>query len=363
MGEMENSSFFFDTPEFPAAAARFVPTLIHRSESGFCDLFRVDRDGRFRTLKCLKPEYRGNPLYERLLRKEFEIGYLLSHPHICEYYAFISLEDFGNCIEMEWIDGRTLEEVISSESPSSALADKILDEICDALSYLHAKQVLHRDLKPTNILITHSGNNVKIIDFGLSDSDAHSVLKIPAGTINYTAPEIISGGAVDVRCDIYSLGLIMYRLTKKHRFVARKCSESKPANRYGSIAEVRKALRGNDRLFSGVLFILLIAAIALVPYLDTIRERLGHSQSAAPAVSDTVSIVSVPEDPAPSPDTAVVPSAPPAPLRPASSAHTPSAASPAASPSSVTPPAPSGEKAVSPEVIDELFRQATEMFD
>ena len=346
---MEENSAFFTAPDPIAPKVPPTPVLIHSSEHGFCDIFRIDRGGRFRALKCLKPEFRGNMLYESLLRKEFEIGYSLSHPHICEYYSLLPVDGLGNCIEMEWVDGRTLESVITQEKPDPVLCDKILDEICDALSYTHSKQVLHRDLKPSNILVTYTNNNVKLIDFGLSDSDTHSILKAPAGTINYTAPEILEGRKAEVRSDIYSFGLIMYRLTKKHRAVARKCSETKPGKRYASMAEVKKAIHSNGPLLSGVLFILMIAAMALIPYMDTIKGWFRRAP-VPPEVSAA---------PVPVPDTAISPkdtlqipvqtrTTPPVPVKKEKPA---------------TKLQPDKEKDVSPEMIDELFRQATDLFD
>ena len=211
---MGEPSFFFTDPPCGMTSVSELE-CIYQSESGPSMLFRTAREGKFRVLKALKEEHRADPFYQGLLRKEFEIGWELDHPGICKTLDFREVEGLGPCIEMEWVDGRTLETVISEEKPDSATCDKILDEICNALAYTHSKQVLHRDLKPSNILVTYTNNNVKLIDFGLSDSDTHSILKVPAGTINYTAPEVLEGGKADVRSDIYSLGLIMFRLSRK----------------------------------------------------------------------------------------------------------------------------------------------------
>lgn len=345
---MEDNSAFFQTPDSFVPEAALIPTPIHLSETGFCDIFRIDRNGRFRALKCLKPEYRGQMLYESLLKKDFEIGYSLSHPNICEYYALLPVEGLGNCIEMEWVDGRTLETVISEEKPDSAICDKILDEICDALAYTHSKQVLHRDLKPSNILVTYTNNNVKLIDFGFSDSDTHSILKVPAGTINYTAPEVLEGGKADVRSDIYSLGLIMFRLSRKHRGVARKCCETKPFRRYASMTEVKKAIHSKGPLLSGILFILLIASMVLLPYLDTVRGwfRRNPAPSEIPASEPASDTTDVPRDTLPIP----VP-------KQSGSPEPEKKSEPAADKKT------DQEQEVSPEMIDELFRQATDLFD
>ncbi len=342
---MEDSSTFFSTPDLTSQEGLSTLKLIHSSERGFCDVFRIDRGGRFRALKCLKPERRGDALYENLLRKEFEIGYSLDHTNICEYYSFTQVEGLGNCIEMEWVDGRTLEQVITEAHPTKELADKIVDGICDALSYLHSKQILHRDLKPSNILVTYKGDNVKLIDFGLSDSDMHSILKSPAGTADYTAPEILKGGTADIRSDIYSLGVILFRLSRKYYRVARKCCETRPAARYASAAEVKKAIHSNSMLYAGLAFIMLVAFMVLLPYLGENRKKSAD----IPVVSvDSTSNVSILEDDYYQTDSVSMTNIPAVP--------------------ETKKPAPKkkaadNKEAVDPSVIDELFRQATELFE
>jgi len=352
---MEDSSTFFTTPDISSQEGLSTLKLIHSSERGFCDVFRIDRGGRFRALKCLKPEHRGDALYENLLRKEFEIGYSLDHPNICEYYAFTQVEGLGNCIEMEWVDGRSLEEIISSAHPSKELTDHIVDGICDALSYLHSKQILHRDLKPSNILVTYKGDNVRLIDFGLSDSDTHSILKAPAGTADYTAPEVLKGGKPDVRSDIYSLGVILFRLSKKYFRVARKCCETRPAARYASAAELKKAIHSNSMLYAGLAFILLVALMALLPYIGGYKGRPAEPAGAV-APTDSTAAVSAPRDTAAAaqaaaPDSAGAP-------RPAAVPQPKAARRPG-----TTPPKDKVEDPVDASVIDELFRQATELFE
>ena len=333
---MDDTSSFLSSPDLPEREVVSQPQLIHSSETGCCELYRIDRHGRFRVLKCLKPAFRGNELYEQLLRKEFEIGYSLDHPHICEYYSFGKAESMGNYIEMEWIDGRTLQELLEADKPDGALAEKLADELCDALSYLHSKQVVHRDLKPSNILVTHKGNTLKLIDFGFSDSDAHSVLKVSAGTAVYTAPEVLKGNAADVRSDIYSLGLILAQLSRSFQRVARKCCEIQPWRRYASAAEVKKALHSRWPAFSGILFIVVVSAIVLAPYATKWFAR--EEPVAVP--SDTVAV----------PPVDTLAALPEAPIR-------------TAAPEKPKKEKPAPEATVDEATIDELFRQATELFD
>ena len=345
---IEDSSDFFSPSETDSKVDLATLRLIHHSEGGYCDIFRIDRTGRFRVLKCLRPEYRGNPLYENLLRKEFEIGYSLRHPGIVEYYGYSAVDGLGNCIEMDWVDGCTLAEAIENGQLSAAQEDKVLDEICDALSYLHSRQVVHRDLKPSNIMLTHSGNNVRIIDFGFSDSDTHSILKTAAGTVNYTAPEVLAGGKADARSDIYSLGLIIYAVSKRHRLVARKCCEKRPYNRYASAAQVKKALHGRSSLLAGVLLVLLLAAFTLYPYVERI---IRPGQEPLPA-ADSIQSATSPADTSSSLLPAVD-SAPDSAPTPASSNNAPKKA----------PSQPEEDIQVDASDIDAIFRQATELFD
>ena len=138
---------------------------------------------------------------------------------------------------------------------------------------IYSKQIVHRDLKPENIIITHNGQNVKLIDFGLSDADWFAVLKIPAGTRRYAAPELIGGKAVDCRADIYSLGCILKEMSPRYRKVAEKCAAGSAAERYRDIREVRKALKVNDnariwRIIEGVALVAVLAAVAVYLFSD-----------------------------------------------------------------------------------------------
>ena len=337
---MDDSSSFLLPPDSLSQTGSMPPRLIHSSGAGFCELYRIDRHGRFRVIKCLKPDYRGKDLYERLLRKEFEIGYSLNHPNICEYYSFYRSRHFGNCIEMEWIDARTLEALLQSEKMDNTLAGKLADELCDAISYIHSKQVIHRDLKPSNILVTHKGDTLKLIDFGFSDSDSHSILKVSAGTAAYTAPEVLKGSEADIRSDIFSLGLILSQISRSFLRVSRKCCQPHPWRRYASAAEVKKALHGHGPLFSGILFIAIVAAFALAPFVG----KLFPKAAVPPAPADTT--ITQPADTVKAP--VLEEAAPPSP--------------PAATPKPKAAK-PIQEETVDEATIDELFRQATDLFN
>ncbi len=370
---MENTSEFFDTPTGDALTSSGSREILRDSESGYCQLWRLDRGGRFRVLKCLKEEYRENPLYERLLLKEFEIGYSLSHGNICEYYSYFRDSELGNCIEMEWIDGRTLEEFLSEGKRDRAVYDKVVLEICSALSYMHAKQVIHKDLKPSNILVTFNGDNVKLIDFGLSDTDSSSILKTPAGTAVFAAPEVRSGGKASVRSDLYSLGMVMslFPVRKYSRIVRRLC-QTRPEARYASVQEVEKALKSDMPAVAGIVFIIFIVAMALVP----LFERWSRTNAPEPAAIPAPSVVpdqTVIPGPTGNPATSVIPGSTGNPAVPAPK-DTTLPSTPKSQPSSARKDGKDAKdtkdhkaakepKATDAHLIDELFRQATELFE
>lgn len=245
---------------------------IHESPESYSILSRMILGGKLVALKSLKPEYVGNPFYEGLLRKEYEIGRSLDHQNICPTLDFINIPNLGNCIVTQWIDGCSLAEwlrtnprrslSLSKRTDRSAIR-KILLELCDALEYLHRNQIIHRDLKPSNIMITRNGQNVKLIDFGLADADRYATFKNPAGTKDYISPEQMAGDSVDCRADIYSLGKIMQRMGVYSR-IAAVCAAEDRDKRYGSVAEVRSVILEKGKRRHWIAFAAIASVLAIV---------------------------------------------------------------------------------------------------
>ncbi|MFI3265692.1 MAG: serine/threonine-protein kinase [Rikenellaceae bacterium] len=262
-----SSSEFFATPTASNGYSRFE--LLR--ESGFNVLYSAERENKRFVVKALSESCRGDLLYESILRKEFEIGYSLDHPNICRTVSFERFEEVGNAIVMEWVDGRTLDRYIAEKQHTTQQLQRIIEQLCDALAYAHKRQTIHRDLKPQNIIITHNGDNVKLLDFGLSDTDSHTVLKEPAGSRKYASPELLRGDKIDSRSDIYSLGVIINELfegqrTAKISKIVTRATAYYPNSRYSDSQAVASALREGKIKFVYPLLALILVAIGYLFY-------------------------------------------------------------------------------------------------
>ena len=263
---------------------------IYTSRSGWNRLFRCHRHGKLHVLKTLQPMYKGTAFYEQALKKEFNIGYQLEHPHICRTLGWENVPSVGCCILLEYVDGVTLKEFMQQGKLTRPMAVKIINELCSALQYIHSKQIVHRDLKPDNILITHNGNNVKLIDFSLSDCDDYDVLKLPAGTRYYLAPEMLQPDvSLDLRADIYSLGVIIGEMAtalkdKQLAAVSRKCTRRKREKRYVSVVEVANAVTvpRRKRLYMGMVAAVLAGVVCVGAY-AVAGDLLPISVSSSPS--------------------------------------------------------------------------------
>ncbi|MGE5371876.1 MAG: Stk1 family PASTA domain-containing Ser/Thr kinase [Solirubrobacterales bacterium] len=170
---------------------------------------------RIVAVKVLKDELAGDKNFVMKFRSEAQAAAKISHPNIVNIYDVG--EDRGlNFIVMEYIEGCTLKEVIQKTAP---MADEEVIRnaamICDALTHAHAKGIVHRDIKPHNILVTSEGN-VKVADFGIARAVGGGTVTYSGmmiGSVHYVAPEQAQGDNVDARTDLYSLGCVMYEMT------------------------------------------------------------------------------------------------------------------------------------------------------
>lgn len=248
-----------DSSQFSDNQPRFEATEQVESQGATCDTFRVKLYGKLHFLKRLKAEYAGDIRYQEALRKEFETGYRLEHPNLVRY---LSLDK--DSILMEYVDGETLSQRLARTPDyfnEQKHTEKFVRQLLSALQYLHSHQVLHLDLKPDNILLTHINDDVKLIDLGFCYTDAFADTQ--GHTNAFAAPEQKAGGEVDVRSDIYAFGKILELLPDHSLYnkVIARCTADWPEDRYQSVGEILHDILHKRRYFLWVTVIVLLAAL------------------------------------------------------------------------------------------------------
>ena len=167
---------------------------------------------RYVAIKQIAAHLADDPKFVERFRHEAQVLAKLGDEavHVVNIYELVEDAEGGLYIVMEYVEGRTLETFLSSAPISPPAAVKLLAQIARGLRAVHEKGIIHRDIKPLNIIITPQGR-VKITDFGLAARSGGST-SMSMGTTKYMAPELFKGGPIDGRCDLYSLGFMMYEL-------------------------------------------------------------------------------------------------------------------------------------------------------
>jgi eukaryotic-like serine/threonine-protein kinase len=171
----------------------------------------LDRDV---AVKMLRLDFANDEEFIRRFRREAQSATSLAHPNIVNIYD-VGEENDLYYIVMEYVDGQTLKQYIQQNSPLRVEeALEIMSQLTSAISHAHQNHIVHRDIKPQNILVDRFGN-VKITDFGIamalsatSITQTNSVL----GSVHYLSPEQARGGMANKKSDIYSLGIVMFEL-------------------------------------------------------------------------------------------------------------------------------------------------------
>jgi len=224
--------------------------LVDRAEvllgsGGTADCYKRIVGNRAYCIKRPKPQYRSSDDYMNLFRKEFALGIELEHPNIVRYFDY-GEDEKGPFIKMDFVDGESL-ELFAAKHPdfynSKKNRQQLLDELLDAMAYLHGKQMLHLDLKPGNILITNKGHHVKLIDMGFGW--AEGFLQEGGFSRDYSAPEQLASrhNLICPATDIYALGKIMQQYHLAKDSVVKRCLKEDPKERFQSIDALKKVLR------------------------------------------------------------------------------------------------------------------------
>ena len=246
---------------------------------GMADVYKaIDRKlNRYVAIKVLKREFREDETFVKKFRTEAQSAAGLSHPNIVNVYDVG--EDRGlYYIVMELVEGITLKDYIQKKGRLTAKeVTSIAVQVCSAIEMAHSHNIVHRDIKPQNIIISKDGK-VKVTDFGIAKATSSNTISTNVmGSVHYTSPEQARGGFSDAKSDIYSLGITMYEMITgelpfdgdstvsialKHlqedivepseivpempyslEQIILKCTQKSPDRRYGDVTLLAKDLR------------------------------------------------------------------------------------------------------------------------
>lgn len=185
--------------------------------------------GRRVAIKFLSPELIADERANKRLMKEARAAATLDHPNICSIYE-VGEADGRSFIVMQYVEGETLASTMQKKPLELRVCLDIAVQVADALAEAHSSGIIHRDIKPQNVMLTARGQ-AKVMDFGLarvvtgrdgieSEAETQSLLTEPGmivGTLPYMSPEQVRGGALDARSDIFSFGSMLYEIASGHQ--------------------------------------------------------------------------------------------------------------------------------------------------
>ncbi|MGH9833923.1 MAG: protein kinase domain-containing protein [Blastocatellia bacterium] len=284
------------TPLAPGSTISHYRIIEQLGQGGQATAYKATdtRLNRSVVIKVLLPELAASENARRRFEREAKLASALDHPNICAIYDIG--ESDGLCyIVMPFIEGRTLKQVIAGQPLEALSALSIAIQVADAITAAHARGIVHRDIKPNNIVVNDQGQ-VKVLDFGLAKMLANdgegavdrdksmTEIGVPYGTMGYGSPEQAAGERVDHRTDVFSVGVVLYEMiTGRQPFKGRNRIEilhavinnepdpindhspnappqlqkildramaKKPRERFGTMAEMRDGLKN---LMSGLL--------------------------------------------------------------------------------------------------------------
>lgn len=185
-------------------------------EGGMALVYKAECSLLCRTvaIKILRPQYASDVEFVERFRREARSAASLSHPNVVNIYD-VGQDDGIDYIVMEYISGANLKNIIRREAPFTI--SRALDytkQIAEALNHAHQRNIIHRDIKPHNILVTEDGQ-IKVTDFGIARAISESSFTqtgIVVGSVQYASPEQVKGGLVGPASDLYSLGCVLYEM-------------------------------------------------------------------------------------------------------------------------------------------------------
>ena len=185
-------------------------------QGGMATIFRAldTQLGREVAVKLLRPEYLRDPDFSSRFRQEAQSAASLSHPNVVTVYEY-GEDPAGPFIVMEYVDGEDLASILRRNGAlPPTQAARIAAGVARALAASHARGIVHRDVKPGNVLIARDGR-VKVVDFGIARAIAEAQMTMPGttlGSVHYFSPEQARGELATSESDIFSLGIVLYEM-------------------------------------------------------------------------------------------------------------------------------------------------------
>ncbi len=256
---------------FPRFGAYQATRIIGRGGMGV--VYEAHRaDGEFERRVAIKVLPTGTlaPSARYGLREERQILAHLSHPNIAQLYDGGVTATGEPFLVVEFVEGEHFDLHCRRHNLSPAARLRLFDAILDAVEFIHRHGVIHQDLKPSNILITPSGQP-KLLDFGASRLLHNQEGSLRRLTPKYASPESLAGQPVGLRADVYSLGVIYADIlgTAADAAITRKATAPLPEHRYASVAEFRQALRARARrVWVALASLAALAAIAWLAWIQ-----------------------------------------------------------------------------------------------
>ena len=271
---MEESNIFESAPQRGDTTQGFHDFKLLKTTAN-ATLYLAFKAGKRFLIKTTKD---NTEQQSKMLYREYQLSIGCDHPHLVHIYTVEEGLPFGTGLVMEYIEGRTLKEYLA-EKPSKKERERIFSELLSAVGYLHKRGIIHNDLKPENILITHADNTLKLIDFGLADSDAEYAMRTLGCTPRYASPELqAQAGAIDARSDIFSVGVLMQEIFGSSSISAR-CTKANPERRYANIEALQRAWHNRKRP-QRVLLGVVTVAIFVLPLIFTGQMKLAEQEEA-----------------------------------------------------------------------------------
>ena len=252
---------------------------------------KATRDGAPVMLKALKSEYKDKSQFQTLLRKEFETVSKLDHANIVKEMQLIDDPQYGKAIVEEFVDGRPLNDYLA-ENHSVEEKLNIIRQIASAIGYANERNIQHRNLKASNVLIAKQGDEVKVIDFRMPFADD---LHVGYSSMVHVSPEQKDGTvAIDARADVYSLGVLMKQmgLPEDYNGLIDKCCSYNRGDRYMDMDSMVADLDGGSgsgpstkrmATLAAVVVVLIVVVVAFF----ALQHKNGERQAAAQELTDS----------------------------------------------------------------------------